>query len=308
MDYKNAIPEFSLKVSVLESSQQPLLAEQPDGSFSFKNKGTAFIAEMQRKDFLPAHGLVVNLSAQVDQANALMQKAGLSYYFLTNVMVKAPSRAHPWSKQIGLIWDVSLSGLKRDTAKELVLLDGFIKAQKNLTIQLGLLNNTFNKAGVFVIKDGNWNELREKLAGLVYDGGTDYSRINSNLLKADEYLFFTDGFSGFGSSSVSLAKPVYTINSSLAADFSTLKYISAKTGGQFINLNVLSAESALQQISKDEMQFIGIKNNPGISELFPALPVHINGYLSVAGIAASGSENLVLHSVMVRSGFGTEVT
>ncbi|MGY0041241.1 hypothetical protein [Pedobacter sp. NJ-S-72] len=278
------------------------MAEQPDGSFSFKNKGTAFIAEMRRKDFLPAHGLVVNLPASGDQTNALMQKAGQSYYFLANVLVKAPSRTHHWSKQIGLIWDVSLSGLKRDTAKEFALLDGMIKAQKNLTIQLGLLNNTFSKAGVFVIKDGNWKELREKLVNLVYDGGTDYSRINSDLLKADEYLFFTDGFSGFGSSSVSLAKPVYTINSSLAADFSTLKYISTKTGGQFINLNVLSAENALQQISKDEMQFIGIKNNPGIGELYPALPVHVNGYLSVAGIASSGSENLVL-----QFGYGNEV-
>jgi Ca-activated chloride channel family protein len=302
LDYKNAIPEFSLKVSVLESSQQPLLAEQPDGSFSFKNKGTAFIAEMQRKDFLPAHGLVINLPASGDQTTALMQKAGQSYYFLTNVLVNAPSRTHRWSNQIGLIWDVSLSGLKRDTAKELALLDAFIKERKNLTIQLGLLNNTFSKAGVFVIKDGNWKELREKLIHLVYDGGTDYTRINSNLLKADEYLFFTDGFSGFGNSSVSLSKPIYTINSSLAADFSTLKYISARTGGQFINLNVLSLESALQQISKDEMQFIGVKNNPGISELYPALPVRVNGYLSVAGIAASGAENLVL-----QFGYGNEV-
>jgi Ca-activated chloride channel family protein len=302
LDYKNAIPEFSLKVSVLESSKEPLLAEQPDGSFSFKNKGTAFIAEMRRKDFLPAHGLVINLPVSADQTHALMQKAGSSYYFLTNVLVNAPSRTHRWSNQIGLIWDVSLSGLKRDTAKELALLDVFIKEKKNLTIQLGLLNNTFSKAGVFVIKDGKWKDLREKLTHLVYDGGTDYSRINSNLLKADEYLFFTDGFSGFGNSSVSLTKPVYTINSSLAADFSTLKYISTKTGGQFINLNVLSVESALQQIFKDEMQFIGIKDNPGISELYPALPVRINGYLSVAGIAASGSENLVL-----QFGYGNKV-
>jgi len=302
LDYKNSIPEFSLKVSVLESSEQPLLAEQPDGSFSFKNKDKAFIAEMQRKDFLPVHGLVVNLPVSGDQTHALMQKAGQSYYFLTNLLVKAPSRPHRWSNQIGLIWDVSLSGLKRDVKKELTLLDVLIKEKKNLTIQLGLLNNTFTNAGVFVIKNGNWKELRAKLTDLVYDGGTDYSKINSNVLKADEYLFFTDGFSGFGHAAVSLTKPVYTVNSSLAADFSTLKYISAKTGGQFINLNFLSAESALQQISKDEMQFIGIRNNPGISEVYPALPVRINGYLSVAGIAASGSENLVL-----QFGYGNEV-
>ncbi|MBB5634541.1 hypothetical protein HDE68_000426 [Pedobacter cryoconitis] len=302
LDYKAAIPEFSLKVSVLESSQEPLLAEQPDGSFSFKNKGTVFIAEMQKKDFLPEHGLVINLPAAGDQKSALMQKAGRSYYFLANVLVNAPSRTHKWSNQIGLIWDVSLGGLKRDQTKDLALLDAFIKARKNLTIHLGLLNNTFNKAGIFVIRDGNWGELKEKLTRLVYDGGTDYSRINSELLKADEYLFFTDGFSGFGPSAIALKKPVYTINSSLTADFSKLKYISARTGGQFVNLNIVSAKEALMQISKDEMQFIGIKDNPDISELYPALPVRVNGYLSIAGLSASGAENLVL-----KFGYGQQV-
>ncbi|QNK61556.1 DUF2135 domain-containing protein [Pedobacter sp. PAMC26386] len=303
LDYKQAIPEFSLKTSVLESNEQPLLAEQPDGSFSFKNKGTNYIAEMQQKDFLPVHGLTINLPVGGTQTGALMQKAGQSYYFLTNVLVDAPSRVHRWSDQLGLIWDVSLSGLQRNSVKELALLDAFIKEKNNLTITLGLLNNTFKKGGVFVIKNGEWGELKERLTHLVYDGGTDYSQISSSLLNANEYLFFTDGFSGFGNVAVSLTKPVYTISSSLRADFSNLKYISSKTGGQFIDLNVLSAESAFQKMAKDEMQFIGIQNNPGISELYPALPVRVSGYLSIAGLAASGSENLVL-----QFGYGKEVT
>ncbi|KIO76784.1 hypothetical protein TH53_13230 [Pedobacter lusitanus] len=303
LDYKQPVPEFSLKVSVLESNEQPELVEQPDGSFSFSRKGTAFIAEMQRKDFVPKHGLIINLPAvSGEKIAALMQKAGSSYYFLTNVPVNASSRTHTWGNQIGLIWDVSLSGLQRDTSKELALLDALIREKKNLTIELGLLNNTFKKGGTFIIRGGDWKALREKLANLVYDGGTDYSNVSSALFKADEYLFFTDGFSGFGKSSVALNKPVYTINSSLRADFNQLKNISARTGGQFINLNELSAENAFQQMSRDEIQFLGVKNNPGISELYPALPVRVGGYLSVAGLAASGTENLVL-----QFGYGKEV-
>lgn len=303
LNYKKAVPEFSLKVSILESIEKPSMVEQPDGSFNFQRKDKAYIAQLERKDFLPEHGLMINLPVTDTPVHALMQKAGQSYYFLANLMVSAPSRTHQWSNQIGLIWDVSLSGLQRDQAKELALLDALIKEKKNLTITLGLLNNTFKKGGVFVIKDGNWKELRAKLTHLVYDGGTDYSQINSGVLKADEYLFFTDGFSGFGHAVVSITKPVYTINSSLRADFSLLKNISAKTGGQFINLNVRSAEAAYQQMAKDEMQFIGIKNNPGISELYPALPVRVNGYLSIAGIAASGADDLTL-----QFGYGKDVT
>ena len=303
LDYQKAIPEFSLKVSVLESTEAPSLAEQPDGSFSFQRKDKAYIAQLERKNFLPAHGLLIQLPVTESPVNALMQKAGQSYYFLANVIVNAPSRPHLWNNHIGLIWDISLSGLQRDQTKELALLDALIKEKKNLTIALGLLNHTFKKGGVFVIRDGNWKELREKLTHLIYDGGTDYSQINSGLLKADEYLFFTDGFSGFGHAVVSITKPVYTINSSLRADFSLLKNISAKTGGQFINLNVQSPEAAYGQMAKDHMQFIGIKNNPGISELYPALPVRVNGYLSVTGIAASGAEDLTL-----QFGYGKDVT
>ena len=51
------------------------------------------------------------------------------------------------------------------------------------------------------------------------------------------------------------------------------------------------------------LQFIGIKNNPGITEVHPALPVRVNGYLSIAGIASSGSENITL-----QFGYGKEVT
>lgn len=303
LDYKQAIPEFSLKATVSSGHQRPLLAEQPDGSFSFKNSGTAYVAELYKRNFLPAHGLIIQLPAAEQKTHALMQKAGQRYYFLSNVFVKQPARKHHWGNVIGLIWDVSLSGLQRDKEKEISLLAALIKERKNLTIELGLLNHTFKKEGVFVIRNGEWSALRAKLLNLVYDGGADYSSINGVVLKADEYLFFTDGFSGFGINEVRLNKPVHTINSASRADFSTLKSISLKNGGQSVNLTAVDAETALKQLSTEELQFIGIKNNPAITEIYPALPVRVDGFLSIAGIAASGSENITL-----QFGYGKEVT
>lgn len=303
LDYKTAIPEFSLKATVSSGNQRPSLSGQPDGSFSFNNRGNFDVAEMRKKNFLPARALVINLPQGAVGNSVLMQKAGQSYYFQANVFLKQPARKHHWGSRIGLIWDVSLSGLRRDKEKEIRLLELWIKEQKNLTIELGLLNHTFKKGGVFVIRNGEWKALREKLLGIVYDGGTDYSRINSAALNADEYLFFTDGFSGFGNADVKLNKPVHTINSALRADFSQLKSMSLKSGGQYVNLNEVPVETALRQLSMEELQFIGIKKNPGITEVYPALPVRVNGYLSIAGIASSGSENITL-----QFGYGKEVT
>lgn len=303
LDYKQSIPEFSLKVNVSQSKQAPVLTEQPDGSFRFENKGSVYVAEMNRKNFLPAYGLVVQLPQTGELTTALMQKAGSSYYFLTNVFLKAPLRTHRQAQTIGLIWDVSLNGLQHDHQKELDLLGALIRKQKNLSIELALLNHRFTKAGVFVIRDGNWAALKEKLSHLVYDGGTDYSQINPNLLNVQEYLFFTDGLSGFGPAAVELKQPVYTVNSSSRADYSNLKAISSKTGGQFIDLNVLSVKEAMENLSTDRLQFIGVKSNAAIREVYPALPVYVDGYLSVAGIASSGAEDIVL-----QFGYGKTVT
>ena len=301
--YNLAIPDFSLKAVVSQSNQPPLLVEGPDGSFRFQHKGAAYVAEMKKRNFLPSHGLIINLPGAALKTGALMQKAGANYYFLANLFIKQPTRQHHWTNHIGLIWDVSLSGLQRDQEKELKLLDIWIKEQKDLNIELGLLNNKFKKAGVFVIRDGKWAELKKKLMGLIYDGGADYSQINATVLNADEYLFFTDGFSGFGAAKVALNKPVHVINSALRADFSNLKYISLKSGGQYINLNDMSAASAVRKLSTEELRFMGIKPNPSITEIYPSLTLGVNGYLSVAGIASSGAKNVIL-----QFGYGKEVT
>ncbi|TDQ11381.1 VIT domain-containing protein [Pedobacter metabolipauper] len=303
LDFKQAIPDFSLRTTVLESSSEPVMSEQPDGSFKFKSQGNTYTAILERKNFLPKQALAVELPKVTDALEVVVQKAGSSAYFLANIFIKGSSRNHQLSSDIGLIWDVSLSGLNRDKVKEFALLDALIKDKKNLTIHLGLLNHVFKNGGDFVINNGNWNALREKLGSLIYDGGADYSKINSRLVKGDEYLFFTDGFSGFGPNTVYLNKPVHTINTALRADFSQLKYIAAKSGGKFINLNTFSASQAYQQLSKEELQLISIKNNTAVTELYPSVPTPVNGLISIAGISSAANTSMTL-----QFGYGNTVT
>ncbi|MCD0489769.1 DUF2135 domain-containing protein [Pedobacter sp. MC2016-14] len=303
LDYNYAIPQFSLKTTVSQSSQIPLLKEQPDGSFSFKANGNTYTASMERSNFLPKHNLVISLPKAKNSIETLMQPAENSFYFLSNVYLSGPARLHSWGKNVGLIWDVSLSGLKRDTQKEIALLDAFIKEQKNLTITLGLLNNTFKTEGVYVINDGNWEALRNKLEHLVYDGGADYSKINNKQFKAAEHLFFTDGFSGFGAATVALEQPIYTINTAVTADYSNMKLISAHCGGKFLNLSELSVAEAAKQLNTDELHFMGIKQNDAITELYPANPVPVNGFISISGISSAANTSLTL-----LFGYGTTIS
>jgi len=292
--YNTVIPSFKLKTTVFESVERPELAEQPDGSFSFRNNGRNYMAEMNKTNYQPGKSLTINLPKTSDMPEALMQAAGDSYYFLINAYPQAQSRPRQWANRIGIIWDASLSSLHRDTKKELALLDKIIAQKQNLTIELGVLNTRFVKAGTFTITNGNWQSLKAALENITYDGGTNFSSISNRVLDAEEYLFFTDGLSTFGKDQVILQKPVHCINSAAKADYSVMKFISMQTGGQFINLNSTSPEQAAKLLGQQSLQFLGIKTNGQLSEVYPSLPVIVDGHVSVAGIAAAGDTRVTL--------------
>jgi hypothetical protein len=294
LNYNQPVQEFALKATVFESILKPELGEQPDGSFDLKAQGNTYVAEMKKTNYEPKKGLTINLPKRNDLPEVQMQKASSGYYFLVNVFPKAQSRPRIWSNQIGLIWDTSLSGLQRDVKKEIDLLGLIIKQKQNLTIQLGLLNNEFKNAGTFVITNGNWSALKQKLENITYDGGTNFSAVNAGKFSANEYILFSDGFSTFGKNTIALNKPVHTINSSAKADYSTLKFISLKTGGQFVNLNSASNEDAFKQLSQENLQFLGIKNGMDVRQTYPSMHVNVNGHFALAGILNEFNTEFIL--------------
>jgi len=302
LDYNQAIEKFSLKTTVFESIIKPELGEQPDGSFDLKANGNTYVGEINKTNYQPKNGLTINLPKRNDLTEVQMQKASTGYYFLVNVFPKTESRKKQWSNQIGLIWDVSLSGMQRNTEKEIELLDLIIRQKQNLTIQLGLVNNGFKNAGTFAISNGNWTQLKDKLKNLVYDGGTNFSAINAKSLQADEYILFTDGLSTFGKNTVSLNKPIHCINTAFKADYSTLKFISIKTGGQFVNLNSTSVAEAFKQLNQQNLQFLGIKNGADVRQTYPSMKVNVNGHFSLAGIMNEFNTQFTL-----QFGFGNTV-
>jgi hypothetical protein len=302
LDYNQAIEKFSLKTTVFESIIKPELGEQPDGSFDLKANGNTYVGEINKTNYQPKNGLTINLPKRNDLPEVQMQKASTGYYFLVNVFPKTESRQKQWANQIGLIWDTSLSGLQRNTEREIELLDLIIKQKQNLTIQLGLVNNGFKNAGTFVISNGNWSALKVKLKNLVYDGGTNFSAINTKSIPADEYILFTDGLSTFGKNTVSLNKPVHCINTALKADYSTLKFISMKTGGQFVNLNSVSVGDAFKQLNQQNLQFLGVKNGADVRQTYPSMKVNVNGHFSLAGIMNAFNTEFTL-----QFGFGNTV-
>ena len=303
LDYNQAIDNFSLKTTVFESILKPELSEQPDGSFGLKANGNTYVGEINKTNYQPKNGLTISLPKRNDLPEVQMQKASNGYYFLVNVFPKNESRPRQWANHIGLIWDNSLSGLQRDTKKEIELLGLIIAKKQNLTISLATLNNRFKNSGTFIISNGNWTKLKDALEKIVYDGGTNFSAVNQQSIQADEYILFSDGFSTFGKNTLTLNKPVHSINTASKADYSTLKYISLKTGGQFINLNAISTNDGFNQLSEENLQFLGIKNSVDVRQTYPSIHTNVNGHLSLAGIL-----NGLNTEITLQFGYGNNVT
>lgn len=296
------IPDFNIKTSVFQNAISPQLEEKPDGSFNFIQKGNVWVAETHRKDYKPTQNLKINFPQSGDEQNVLLQKAsGDSSYFLASLHIDPKEKAKRIPNRLAIIWDNSLSGLKRDHAKEWTLLTEYFKVNKDLSVKIYFLNATFEDGKSFRIKDGNWTELKTYLSQTIYDGGTNFGQLKS--LKEDEVLLFTDGISSFGELKLSSENPIYTIASSNNVNFNQLKYISNKTGGEFLNLSENDPKKEVRKLLYQPLKFLGIESNSSLSEVYPSIPQSIAQDFVLTGILKGNQTN-----VKVLFGYGNKVT
>lgn len=293
LDYKTVIPSFKLKSTVAEKSSTPQLEEKPDGSFNFIKNGIVWVAEMEKTNFQPSTNLRINLPAKEVATSVLMQSASdNNHYFLANVAIESASKPKKYPETIGIIWDNSLSGQHRDVEKELELLNYYFTTVKNITVKLALISTEFEEVKSFKISNGNWQELKSFLKAIIYDGGTDFSRLRN--MNVEEYFLFSDGLSTFGDLNLTLNKPVFTIVSSPKAKFSQMRFISVKTGGDLLNINQNAAKQEVQKLLFHNLKYLGTKNNKNVSEVYPQLPETIDDHITITGISNAEKTPLTL--------------
>jgi tetratricopeptide (TPR) repeat protein len=308
MAYPESIEKFSLKTTVWRSKTKPKIVGQLAEELIFDEQNDNFTASFSRNDYQANKALVFALPAPTDIPQTLIQQVAESFYFLASCMPKEKTRKKVWGNTLGIIWDASLSGLYRDHAKELDILDKIIKEKKNLSINLYFLSNRITKNGVYKITNGDWSQLRKAIESVVYDGGTNFEAVRLKSISSNEFLFFSDGLSSLSDADF-IAKcpaysghPVHCIVSSAKADYSTMKWIAAQTNGKFINLNALSADQLQKELMFETLHFMGIEPNLQVREVYPSVTTPVRGNFSIAGILDASQTELVL-----RFGYGNKV-
>ena len=291
--YPKKLDQFEMDVSVLGTEKAPVVAENSGDEIVFSKWNQAFQASIKKENYQPSEKLVFKIPIQQNSPSVLMQNVGGQHYFYGNTFIEGNKIAKKNPASIGLIWDNSLSCKTRDLKKEVALLDAYFQKIKNTKVTLYFLNYTFEKQKEYTITDGNWAELKTVLENAKYDGGTRFSKIN--LLPHDEFLLFSDGLSSLSENVLpKTKKPIYTITSSVSADFSFLNFSSMKTGGNFINLNQINAETALDKLTNASLKFLGIKENLTVTDLFPMEGTSVSGNFSFSGISLNPKNEITL--------------
>lgn len=291
--YPKKLDQFEMNVSVLGTETAPIVAENSGDEIAFSKWNQSFQTSVKKENYQPTEKLVFKIPIQQNVPSVLMQDVSGQHYFYGNTFIEGNKIAKKNPVSIGLIWDNSLSCKTRDLKKELTLLEAYFQKIKNTKVTLYFLNYNFEKQKEFTIVNGNWAELKTVLENAKYDGGTRFSKIN--LLPHDEFLLFSDGLSSLSENVLpKTKKPIYTITSSVSADFSFLNYSAMQTGGSFINLNQVNQENALDKMVNTNLKFLGIKENYTVTDLFPMPGTSASGSFSFSGISLKPKNEITL--------------
>ena len=304
LDIKDTVGEFSVNLTVIQTAAAPVIESSCDEKMVFEKRNNVYSASLKKNNYIPSSAVAFSIPKPADAAEVLLQPYEGKYCYLINTPVQKNEREKILPASIGLIWDASLSGLTRNTKKELEFLDAYFKKVNNASIVFQSFNNKAGSVKNYALINGDWTLLRRDIEAIVYDGATNFGNLNLAHLSAGEFILVSDGRQTLGNNAFQLGnKPVHCINSSVTADFSRLKFVSLKTGGIVIDLQREEMAAALKKMLTETYRFLGIKKKDFIIDHFPSMPVAVNNNFSLAGIAKED-----ITEVTLQFGYGSTVT
>jgi len=279
LNFKDKLKYFELNIQVV-SPEKPYLQPNPFENFKFKKKKNHYTASLALKNYIPNQSFKIIIP---DSEN-LPEVITYNDYFYVYLPLQEKSRLKPKPKHIVVYWDASLSGMQRNTEAELSLLLSYIEYLQNVDVDLYLFSSRIRKDYELHIKNGKTQILKNIINSIVYDGGTSFEALNNTAsINYDEILLFSDGLNNLSDWNKLPEKPVYTVNSAVSANHALLQQIADATGGNYLNLNKIDLQTALNKLKTYSLQYLGISEKENIYETYPAAPKSVSGELILAG-------------------------
>ena len=287
MGFADRVAQLSVTLRVAGATGAPLVDTSILGPIGFREERGVWVAAIERSQYSGKGALEVSIPSSA-KAFAAVQRFDGNQYFWAEMPVRIASGARAPSRIVQLVWDSSGSMAGRDVAKELDLLDAYLRALGNVEVRLVRVRDAAEPAERHRIAGGNWSALRRALESTPYDGATNLGSVSLDP-DAQEVLVFSDGLGNFGEEHVVLeGVPVFTVNSSARADANRLRHLSDSSGGRYIDLNADSRDVALAKLRRTSTRVVSLEGE-GVRDLLGGSAFPQNGRIAVAGIATGSS-------------------
>jgi len=268
---------------------------------NFGQSRNSYISEVKKDNYTLDQNIGLTFP-KIDKPQLLTASKGTDSYLYGNIALEKQSlREKEKPKRIGILWDCSSSSQKRDFAKEFALLDAYFKEIKEVKVALTTFHIRSSPAIPFKVENGNWQELRQYLEKLVYDGATDPQAMLFPQ-ESDEYFLFSDGIFNFRDKNFDFTRligqlhaPVNVVSSQLVANGDKLQYLSGATGGSFINLNTQEVSEAVKALQYQAFQVLDYKVKKGnVVNLYPQKGTLVGENFTFSGYLNSEDATLVV--------------
>ncbi|RNC87105.1 MAG: DUF2135 domain-containing protein [Winogradskyella sp.] len=275
-DFKSRLESFELNVVQNSKTQMPIVHGFLENRLNFKKSKGKLIAKFKQDNTSVKKSL--NLTIPIETESTVLVKDDFFYF---NQFIPTKPRIKKKPESLTLLWDASYSMLYKNKTKEIELLDAYFKELNNVSIDFVVFSNAIIKKQSFIVKNGNWNALKNSIEAVVYDGGTSYS--NLPVVKTEEVILISDGMFNLGELSTKNIKRLYAINSVKSANHQILEKEANNLGGSYINLVIESKDNAIHKLLHEPLQFLGVNGNNRVYEVYPKSGTIINGNFSIAG-------------------------
>ncbi len=268
---------------------------------NFGQSRNSYISEVKKDNYTLDKNIGLTFP-KIDKPQLLTASKGTDSYLYGNIALEKQSlREKEKPKSIGILWDCSSSSQKRDFAKEFALLDAYFKEIKEVKVALTTFHIRSSAAIPFKVENGNWQELRQYLEKLMYDGATDPQAMLFPP-ESDEYFLFSDGIFNFRDKNFDFTRligqlhaPVNVVCSQLVANMDKLQYLSGATGGSFINLNTQEVSEAVKALQYQAFQVLDYKVKKGnVVNLYPQKGTLVGENFTFSGYLNSEDATLVV--------------
>lgn len=302
--FTDKVATFGLKVEVLDQPVAPRATASPLANFSFKSVRRGYLAEEVRSDFLPDRPLVVSIPRASDSGQVFVERRDGQDFFFVMVHPGMAREAKPLPRRLLVVWDASASARNRDLARELGLLEAYLRRLGTCEVNPSVFRDAAEPLKAFRIQDGNAAGLIAHLKNLPLDGGTCLGAVKLKDLRVDETLLFSDGLGTFGPREAQFPEaPLVAVNSALTAEHGLLRALGEGQGGEYLNLQSLSAEEALKALTTRPLAFLRAVTGRGdVAEVYPGVGRVVRGPFGLAGLLKTPRARLTL-----QFGFGRSV-